>query len=283
MAKQMFIDLDFQGLKISKADLEYASAQVTNDIAAVTTTIQNDNDINTKRIFVLNSVDKLLYIWDGGGPAGAFEIYGGSNVTEVTVRGGLDQASTVISGATITDGVLTYSNIKNGHTFVFNGVGGPATLPANLGGEQVSSGDRLVFAGIPAGQYATNAELTNSANWFVLQSNVEAATDTSLGLVSLASDAEVKAGTQGSPAPTVVQSNQIGQRQYTSGTINLVANTPSNVLHNLGTQNVTVVVRKVGAPNAGSIIDTNVVIVDGNNLTIEVNKAIDVIAYVSSW
>jgi hypothetical protein len=282
MAKQMFIDLDFQGLKISKADLEYAGAQVTNDIAALTTTIQNDNDINTKRIFVLNSVDKLLYVWDGGGVAGAFEIYGGSNVTEITVRGGLDQASTVISGATITDGTA-YSNIKNGHTFVFNGVGGPATLPANLGGEQVSSGDRLIFAGIPAGQYATNAELTNPANWFVLQSNVEAATDTSLGLVSLASDAEVKAGAQGSPAPTVVQSNQIGQRQYTSGTINLAANTPSNVLHSLGTQNVTVVVRKAGAPNAGSIIDTNVVIVDNDNLTIEVNKAINVIAYVSSW
>lgn len=214
---KQYVDLNLQSQQLVDANLTRAGIQTVANAAglsSLTTTLQGL--VETKRVFVIQSDTLTLYIWDGGGATGAFQASSGSAVTgAMTFRGGLDQASTVISTTTITDGSLTYGSVKTGDTFIFNGVGGTATLPANIGNHIVESGDQLIFRGTTAGATATNGELTTAANWTVLQNNVSAATTTTLGLAREATTSQVNAGVSGAPTPAFVTPETLALRTAT--------------------------------------------------------------------
>jgi hypothetical protein len=212
-----YVNLNLQQQQLIDPQLTRAGIQTVANAAgltSLTTTLQGL--VETKRVFVIQSDTLTLYIWDGGGATGAFQASSGTPVTgAMTFRGGLDQASTVISTTTITDGSLTYGSIKTGDTFIFNGVGGTATLPANIGSHIVESGDQLIFRGTTAGATATNGELTTAANWTVLQNNVSAATTTTLGLAREATTSQVNAGVSGAPTPAFVTPETLALRTAT--------------------------------------------------------------------
>lgn len=277
--KNIYVDHNLNGQSLVNATLNRVGIQVVADATArgtLQTTLQGL--VETKRILILQNDTKVFYLWDGNGGTGVFESAGGSAAGAMIFRGGLDAAAGVsISGATVIDGTDTYANIQVGNVWVFTTAG---TLPANMGSHVVEIGDQLIFRGPVAGTFATNGELTTASAWTVVQNNVGAASTTTLGLVSLATSTEVRDGSSGSPAPTVISSGDIDARRHSPSTFNLVTNTPFAISHNLNTTDVTVVIRD----SAGQEIDVLVEHTDVNTVTITSNVALTgVKAYITSW
>lgn len=106
---------------------------------------------------------------------------------------------------------------------------------------------------------------------YIVQRNDVEATETTLGNILLATQAEVDAGTQATKAvtPLTLQTKLDGQfytRQHTE-TVNLVAATPLTITHNLGLVNKDAFTINTMGPN-GSQISVDVDSSDANSLTL---------------
>lgn len=277
--KNLYVHQNFNEQQVLNAVLERVGVQTVADAAALatlTTTLQTLPVPETKRVMVFRTDNLTFYVWDGGGATGVFQT-SGSPTGAMVFRGGLDGSSTVVSTTTVTDGTNTYGNIKTGNTFIFTVAG---TLPAAFGSAVVEIGDTLIFRGTTAGEYADNTELTTAANWTIVQNNVGAASNTTLGLVRTATSTEVRDGTTGAPTPSVIKSDSISARQHAPVAFNLVANTGFVITHNLNTKNVSVVIRDSADQEIGVLVEHTSV----NTVTITSNVALTgVLAFITSW
>ncbi len=276
--KNLYVHQNFNQQQVLNAVLERVGIQAVADAAALatlTTTLQGLAE--TKRVMVFRSDNLTFYVWDGGDATGVFQPSAGGSSGAMIFRGGLDGSATVVTGATVEDGVDTYANIKTGNTFIFTVAG---TLPAAFGSSVVEIGDTLIFRGTTAGEYADNTELTTASNWTIVQNNVGVASDTVLGLVRTATATEVRDGSTGAPTPSVIKSDSISARQHAPVAFNLVANTGFVITHNLNTRNVSVTVRDAAHQEIGVLIEMTSV----NTITITSNVALTgVFAYITSW
>lgn len=278
--KKIYVDQNLQGQKLTDAVLLRAGMQTVANLAALNalaTSLQGL--VETKRVIVFREDISAFYVWDGGGATGAFvQATGGSVAGSMVFRGGLQADVVVDVGATITDGVpTTYSNIKVGHQFIFTTAG---TLTADFGSPVVEVGDQLIFKGPIAGETATHAELIAGGAWTVIQNNLGAASNTTLGTVRTATATEVRDGATGAPTPSVIKSDSISARQFSQTGITLVANTAFTLTHNLNTKNVRVVITDSADEEIGLlVVHTGVNAVD---ITSNVGLS-NVKAYITSW
>lgn len=141
----------------------------------------------------------------------------------------------------------------------------------------LTQGGTLTWAGQtfePDAQVQVNDQIVyrGSNVWDVLQGDADEATETTLGLVELATSAEVNAGSDATKVVTpATLSNYATTKQfgklYFTGSLTLAAATPLTVTHNLGLSNKDAFTIRV-ADSSGSDISVDVDSVDVNSLTL---------------
>lgn len=226
----------------------------------VNTRIQNITTANrTTLAGTLNTTHEGLQVWDTDLKNffywnGASFVSGVSNVIGAMVyRGAYSNLTTTPPTPAIGDVyVLTAAGTLTWATQTFN----PSAV--------VQINDQVVYRG-------TNV-------WDVLQGNAIETTESSLGVVQLASQAEVNSGANSTkvvtPATlTSFTNTKAFAKTYFNGSITTVANTPLSVTHNLALQNkdsFTISVKN----SSGSEVSVDVDSVDVNSLTITTGVAL---------
>jgi hypothetical protein len=241
--KEYFHDIDLQ--KVS----QLVNARVQNITTADRTTLAGTLNTTHKGLQVWDTDLNSPYFWTGS----AF-IAGISTVVGAMIyRGAYSNLTTLPTTPAIGDvyvmtaaGTLTWA----GQTF------NPSAV--------VQVNDQVVYRG-------TNV-------WDVLQGNAVEATEASLGLVELATQAEVNAGADAtrSITPATLTSfvnTKALAKTYFSNSITTVANTPLTVTHNLGLQNKDAFTISVKS-STGSEVSVDVDSVDVNSLTITTGVAL---------
>lgn len=211
-AKEYFHDLDL--VKVS----QLINARVHNV----------DNAGQAALAATLGADNKGLVIWNteasSAGSAGALLVWDGTQFVQQAVeiegdlifRGVLMAADYTAVAVDYTDAGSQYA-IGEAGTLTITGVTTYVPSP------NVQAGDQIVF--------------TAPDTVYVIQRNDEEATESTLGNVQLATQAEVNTGTQASHAvtPATLQGKLVGQKYVKcySTTLNLTALTPATVTHNL--------------------------------------------------
>lgn len=293
-SKQIFVDLDLKGNKLNDAELALVGFQPVADAAALTTLASALTTASeTRKIFVWKADSKTLHVWNGT----SFDSPTSSIDGGLRLRGGV----------TVTSQITAADNVKKGDLWVFSNAGNWFNTVTGVAGAApgfgtayvVEPGDHVIFTGTPAGEFASDAELGVYANWTVIQNNVTAASDTVLGLVRTATQAQVNSGVSGAPLPAAVTPETLKATLQTAGNgvaantgrkvvrlaIALVANTPVAVIHDFTTSGyitdksqaqVTVIETATGEE-----IDLSV-IKQANQITIETNKPVTVDVAISA-
>lgn len=209
-AKQYYHDID--GVKVAQLVnvRKYNVTTLERDALALTLGVGNTG------LFVYDTDEKLEYTWDGTQFVGAAINIAG----DVIFKGAID-ASLALDNVGQPQPVEPVS----GYEYVVTTAGTLTLTGVTFSPSAVAEvGDRVLFA--------------SPTLAYVQQRNDEQATETTLGNVRLASQAEVNAGTDAIKAvtPLTLQTKlnaQFYPRQYFA-TVNLVAATPFTVTHNLG-------------------------------------------------
>jgi hypothetical protein len=143
------------------------------------------------------------------------------------------------------------------------------TVAGRIGG---ASGPVVEIGDIIACQTASASgnHATVGGNFYIVQSNLDQATTTTPGTVTLATQSEVNLGTDANKAvtPATLQTklnNSLNGQIYTT-TIGNGSNTSFAITHNLNNQNVSVDVRESNRPFAQVLVD--IAYTDANNVTI---------------
>ena len=190
--------------------------------------------------------------------------------SELAVRTAIDAITTAVSaGVNIKGGLDASANPD--YPAAVTGDMYRVTVAGKIGGasgEVVQVGDSIIcFADAAAGDQATVG-----SSWLIDQGNVDAASDTILGIVRLATTAEVTAGS-GSGLPSVTQVNAMiaggGASQRVS--ITLTSGSTSYTVNHALNGNVVV---QVFNSVTGDYVVTDVSRVDANNVTVAVNVAL---------
>lgn len=169
-----------------------------------------------------------------------------------------DEISSTISGAMTFKGVVAFNASEpgtpaTGDFYVFNNAGSNTWEGTTV----VEAGDSVVWDG---------------SAWKFIQGNLVDATESSKGVVELASTAEAQAGTATGVVmtPANVKSwtdqNKFAKTYFASG-VSLTANTPYSVAHNLSLQNRNAFTINV-MDSSHSAISVDVDSTDQNNLTV---------------
>jgi len=135
-----------------------------------------------------------------------------------------------------------------------------------VGGVEVEIGDQLV---------------RGTSNWFVLQANTFAASETRAGVIELATQAEANAGSDTTRALTPATlagylANFFYARRVSTVIATLAANTPTTVTHGLG-----VALPSVTIWQGGEIIDLEVVSTSSNAYTVQSLSALSSVTCVT--
>jgi len=274
-SKNFYVDINLQEQQLIDANLsgKIGIPSVANDAAL--TTLAGQLTGNTNKIFVFHELKKTFYVWNGT----SFDSVGGA-VGAFVARGGLDAAAGIsIATTTITDGTNTYNNISNGNIFLITD---PGTITF-LGSQIVETGDWLVFAGTPVGDFANNSELTDVNNWTIIQNNVSAATTTTLGLVREATQTEVNEGNTTGASPAAVTPERLkatlAARKVSFTSEALANNAPTPFVHNFTTNGYITDVNQVNVEvvlsSTKEVVEVKV-IKQTNQVTLESNKTITV-------
>lgn len=157
-----------------------------------------------------------------------------------------------------------YPAASNGDAYVVSvagKIGGASGIDVNVGDLIVASADN-----------AGGDQATVGANWYILETNRDQATETTLGLVELATQTEVNTGTDTDRAVTPAtlagwKTNQNLPTAFTDTFTGTGASQNATITHNLGTEEVHVTVAD-DVTKATVIADvvrssTNVVVVSG--------------------
>lgn len=219
------------------------NARIHNVTTAERTTLGGGLNTNHKGLHVWDTDEELQYYWDG-----AQWVQGVS-----TIVGAMIYKGTHANLAT------EPANKEIGHVYVLT-TGGTITWAGQTiePNTSVQANDQVIYRG--------------GDIWDVVQGDADEATETSLGLVELASQAEVDAGTDTTRSITPATLNQWATNNaspsvYYTNAETLVALTPKTITHNLNLQNKDAFTIRVAASN-GSDISVDVDSVDTNSLTI---------------
>lgn len=176
-----------------------------------------------------------------------------------------------VSGVAPITGAMSYKG----------GYGNLTTAPgtsANGDTYVVTTAGTLTWAGItfsPSADVQVGDMLVrrSATEWDVIQGNAVQSSETVAGIIEIATQAEVNAGTDDVRAVTPLKlatyvSNQGLAKVYFASGVTLVANTPFTVSHNLNIQNKDAFVISV-KDSAGSEVGVDVDSVNVNSLTVE--------------
>lgn len=202
----------------------------------------------------LNSTNEGVFVWD----------------TDLKAEFNWNGSAWVQSGGSVNGAMVymgTHASLSTapaapeiGHVYVLT-TGGAITWAGQTinPSSDVQVNDQVVYRG--------------SDVWDVLQGNSVEATVATLGLVQLATQGVVNTGTN--PTQVVTAETLTGfvttrgfAKTYFSGSVNLVANTPLTITHNLGLQNRDAFTISVKS-SAHKEVNVAVVSVDVNSLTVE--------------
>lgn len=229
---------------------QLVGARAQNITTADRTTLGGTLGAGNTGLHVYDTDLSMPLYWDGAAwqPI-AIEIEG-----DVIFRGVLLAADYGTDPAFTAPGSL-YKAAESG-TLTFPGVS--TYVPSAV----VEPGDEIMF--------------TAADTVYIVQRNDEQATETTLGNVRLASQAQVDTGADAETAvtPATLQGKIDGlqlSRSF-SATVNLVANTPLNVNHALALDNLDGFT--VNVMHGGAQIGVDVVSVDADNITLESNVAL---------
>lgn len=228
---------------------EILGARQQNVTTAQRTTLAGSLGAGNKGLFVFDTDLNTPYIWDGA----AFVDYTASVPGAMTYKG----AWSDLVNAPVSPVI--------GDVYVFTAAGtitwaGETISPSAV----VEVGDSIIYRG--------------SNVWDVYQKNDVQATETVMGNVFLATQAEVNAGTEASDVVTPATlagyaTNKQLARVYYTGAINLPNNTPTNVVHSLGLSAANAFIVRV-ADSAGSEIEVDVDAVDANTISLTATPAV---------
>lgn len=269
--KNLYIHQNFNSQQLINAELNRVGIQTVPDLVtpviglnALTTTLQGLNE--TKRIVVFRADNKAIYVWDGNGGTGAFEqVSGGAAGDIFDIRGNLTPTTQIAAASNVNKGDVWI--VTTAGTWYNTTDGNPSAVdPGFDTGEGIllEVGDIVIYSGPVTGEYATNAQLGDPANWIALQKNIDAATETTLGLARIASNTDMQNGTSASPTPAFISPEKLAYvkdnntaYKYAETIATLTANTPATVTHNLGTKKVKVTVTDSNDEEIGVLVDHN--------------------------
>lgn len=172
---------------------------------------------------------------------------------DVVIKSDLDAAVAGLSGISVqipTDldcsGDPNYPATDAGASYyvtVAGKIGGASGINVNVGDQIICKNP----AGSPGGDQATVG-----SDFFIVESNRDQATETTLGVIELASQTEVNDGVNAITAvtPLTLQTklnNAFSGRRYSAGVGNGTNNT-FNITHSLNTSNPVVQIRETGSP-----------------------------------
>jgi hypothetical protein len=229
--KEYYHDLDL--VKVG----QLVNARLQNVTDAEMSTLASTLGAANKGLVVYNTTQEQQFNWNGTSfDAIQIDISG-----DVIFKGVVDASVSITSQTQDISGyqyvVGTAGNIPVTLTFDTRTVDVVGDTNAD-GTVTVEVGDVLLFAdtGTP-GADVSKTQSTRADKLYVLQRNDEQATETTLGNIRLATQAEVNTGTVTDEAvtPATLQGKLVGQA-YTKqffGTFNLSAATPLTVNHNL--------------------------------------------------
>lgn len=263
--KNLYVHQNLNGQKVINANLERVGIQTFANLTAINAygsgTLVPASE--TKRIAVFDASSKVIYVWDG---VSAFEkVSGGAAGDIFDIRGNL----------TPTTQIAAANNVNKGDVWIvttaglwYNTTDGNASAvdPGFDTGEGIllEIGDIVIYAGPITGEFATDAQLGAPANWIALQKNIDAATETTLGLARLASNADMVAGTSAAPTPAFISPEKLAYLKdinsaykYFEVIATLTLNTPTTVTHNLNTKKIQVTVTDSNDEEIGVLVDRN--------------------------
>jgi hypothetical protein len=241
--KQYFHDIDLQSVS------QLTNARIHNITTANRTTLAGTLNTNHIGLVVFDTDLLQQFYWSGS----AFIPGVASVVGAMIYRGAYSNLTTLPTTPAVGDvyvltagGTLTWA----GQTF------NPSAV--------VQVNDQVVYRG--------------SNVWDILQGNAVEASGASLGLVVLASQAEVNAGSDTTHAVTSATltsfvNTKALAKTYFNNSVTTVANTPLTVTHNLGLQNKDAFTISVKSSN-GSEVSVDVDSVDVNSLTLTTGVAL---------
>ncbi len=144
------------------------------------------------------------------------------------------------------------------HISVAGRIGGGA-------GPLVEPGDLVVATAINAG----GDHATVGSDWIIMQTNVDAATETTAGIIRIATTPEVNTGTDDTIAVTPAKMAAYVASLITAGKFAVDvgdnAATTINVSHALGTNDVSVTLRDTVT---NELVETDMIITDANNISL---------------
>lgn len=235
-AKQFSYDFDL--LKVG----QLLNFRVHNLISSDRVTLGGSLNANHIGLTVWDTDLSKLFVWDGdwidmGSSVSNVMTYNGAHSSLTTAPAAPVQGSAYVMTAA---GTLTWA----GQTF------SPSAV--------VAVGDMVVYRG--------------SSTWDIYEANVQAASETIAGLIEIATQVEVNAGTDDVRAVTPAKltsfvNTKAFAKTYYNNAVNLTANTPETITHNLGLQNkdsFTISIKD----SSGSEIGVDVDSVNTNSLTL---------------
>lgn len=235
MARKYYTDIDLQ----FDAELQNAAIQ---KVTTATRTTLGGSLTATQNIIVFDTDLSKFFGWSGSSWTDLSQAI--SN--PLTLKGEIDASTNPAYPATP----------AIGDTWII-------TVAGTVGGQTVEVGDQIIYS---------------TSGWFILQSNLVQATETIPGYVRLATQAEVGAGTNDSAAitplklATEINITKPRPKQFTT-TVNLVANTPLNIAHNLALSNRDAYQLEAKVLNAPAIFDQ--ASVDVNTITLTSKKTVN--------
>lgn len=290
--KNLYIHQNLNGQQVINAELNRVGIQTVPDLTtpvtglnALTTTLQGL--VETKRVIVFKADTKSIHVWDGNGGTGVFEqVSGGAAGDIFDIRGNLTPTTQIAAGDNVNKGdvwIVTTAGVWYNTTDGLPSVTDPGFDPDGI---LLEIGDIVIYSGPVTGEYATDAQLGVVTNWIAIQKNIDAATETSLGLSRIASDTDMQNGTSASPTPAFISPEKLAYvkdnntaYKYAETIASLLANTPTTVTHNLGTKKVQVTVTDSNDEEIGVLVDRN----SATQITLTSNVALtNINVYVSA-
>ena len=228
-------------------DQNHENNQIKNVVAHRVTTAQRTTlggtlGVAQTGLFVMDTTDLNLYVWNGTAWVNATQII--SNAMQI--KGEISNANT---------NPAFPASPAVGDVWIVT------TNAGTVGGVTVEIGDQLIYS---------------TSGWFVIQANLGDATTTVKGYVRLATQVEVNTGTDNTTAVTPLtlltnlDTGNPRAKIYRTAIATLTANTPLTIIHNLNLGNAQDYVYKVS--DASGTIKVADVAVGVNSFTIESNK-----------
>jgi len=172
---------------------------------------------------IYNTTEDVLKVYNGT----SWEEIGANVPNILNLKGSIDASTNP-----------DYPAAVAGDTYIITVAG----TVGGVSGKLVEAGDYLVAVTDNIG----GNEASVGANWIVLQRNLEAASETNAGYIEIATQAETDAGVDDSRAVTPLKletrvNSKIDTLSFSNDNFDItVPNTPTNVVHGLGSSNVIV-------------------------------------------